>query len=312
MANVAAKREISSAEGEELSREAKRAKGDDKNGEESGNEPEWENILSTFTTTSVLSDSAREKIMFLHGKMAGDEAVVVLEKTPIREDSLAELFRDSKLRLDMRNDIYSSYRLQAPSHLNEIKTTVVCPATEKHVKKYRRQESFLVEETGDDYRSVTLPYIQEQSLSLQWVYNILEKKAEAERVVYDDPDPEVGFVLLPDLKWDQKQTVVMVRVPWQPGALGCQSAEREGGKASAANKILPCGRPLPDRHRSSERHQESSRLVVGASPTAAQHLPQGKGSHLGALQPSSQQAESLPALPALLLPPPRPLHQAGP
>lgn len=40
---------------------------------------------------------------------------------------------------------------------------------------------------------------------VQWVYNILEKKAEAERVVYDDPDPEVGFVLLPDLKWDQKQ-----------------------------------------------------------------------------------------------------------
>ena len=40
---------------------------------------------------------------------------------------------------------------------------------------------------------------------LQWVYNILEKKAEAERVVFEDPDPVTGFVLLPDLKWDQKQ-----------------------------------------------------------------------------------------------------------
>ncbi|KAM4732257.1 m7GpppX diphosphatase [Anableps anableps] len=205
MANVAAKREISSAESEGLSREAKRAKGDDKNGEEGGNESEWENVLSTFTTSSVLSDSAREKIMFVHGKIDDRDAVVVLEKTPIREDSLAELFSGSKLRLEMRNDIYSSYRLQAPPHLNEIKTTVVCPATEKHVKKYQRQESFLVEETGEDYRSVTLPYIQEQSLSLQWVYNILERKAEADRIVHDDPDPEVGFVLLPDLKWDQKQ-----------------------------------------------------------------------------------------------------------
>lgn len=69
MANVEAKREISSAESEESSREAKRAKGDNKNGEETGNEPEWKNILSTFTTSSVLSDSAREKIMFLHGKV---------------------------------------------------------------------------------------------------------------------------------------------------------------------------------------------------------------------------------------------------
>lgn len=114
----------------------------------------------------------------------------------------------------------------------EIKTTVVCPATEKHVNKYQRQESFLVEETWEDYQSITLPYIQEQSFSVQvsvlklhpllenpllrvaaltvcllcqWVYNILEKKAEAERIVYEDPDPEVGFVLLPDFKWDQKQ-----------------------------------------------------------------------------------------------------------
>ncbi|XP_015244621.1 PREDICTED: m7GpppX diphosphatase [Cyprinodon variegatus] len=205
MANVSTKREISSAGSDELSREVKRVKSDDKNGEEDGNEPEWENVLSAFTTSSVLSDSAREKIMFVHGKIADNDAVVVLEKTPIREDFLAELFRGSKLRLEMKNDIYSSYRLQAPPHLNEIKTTVVCPATEKHVKKYQRQESFLVEETGEDYRSITLPYIQEQSLSLQWVYNILEKKAEADRIVYDDPDPEVGFVLLPDLKWDQKQ-----------------------------------------------------------------------------------------------------------
>lgn len=41
----------------------------------------------------------------------------------------------------------------------------------------------------------------------QWVYNILEKKAESERLVYEDPDPEVGFILLPDFKWDQKQVI---------------------------------------------------------------------------------------------------------
>lgn len=39
----------------------------------------------------------------------------------------------------------------------------------------------------------------------QWVFNILDKKAEADRIVYEDPDPDVGFVLLPDFKWDQKQ-----------------------------------------------------------------------------------------------------------
>ncbi len=51
--------------------------------------------------------------------------------------------------------------------ITEIKTTVVCPATEKHVKKYLHQEVFLVEESGEDYRKLTLPYISSQSFSVQ-------------------------------------------------------------------------------------------------------------------------------------------------
>uniref|UniRef100_UPI0037E906CE m7GpppX diphosphatase n=1 Tax=Semicossyphus pulcher TaxID=241346 RepID=UPI0037E906CE len=206
MADSAAKREIDRAEPENISLRVKRSKANDYNGRgEVERESESENILYGFKTSKVLSDSAREKNIFVHGQLADKEAVVILEKTPIREDTLADLFSGSRLKLEMRNDIYSTYRLQAPHHLNEIKTTVVCPATEKHVKKYQRQESFLVEETWEDYQSITLPFIKQQSFSVQWVYNILEKKAEADRIVYEDPDPKVGFVLLPDFKWDQKQ-----------------------------------------------------------------------------------------------------------
>ncbi|XP_047441196.1 m7GpppX diphosphatase [Mugil cephalus] len=205
MADNTAKRELDAAGSDELSPEVKRAKTEDENGGENGKEAECENVLSGFKTSSVLRDSAREKNIFIHGKVADQDAVVILEKTPIREDTLTELFTHSTLKLVMKNDIYSTYQLQPPPRFNEIKTTVVCPATEKHVKKYQCQESYLMEETGDDYQSITLPYIQKQGFSVQWVYNILEKKAETERIVYEDPDPEVGFVLLPDFKWDQKQ-----------------------------------------------------------------------------------------------------------
>lgn len=40
---------------------------------------------------------------------------------------------------------------------------------------------------------------------LQWVYNILDKKCEKERIIFEDPDMKTGFVLLPDMKWDGKQ-----------------------------------------------------------------------------------------------------------
>lgn len=32
----------------------------------------------------------------------------------------------------------------------------------------------------------------------------MEKKKESEFIIYEDPDPEDGFILLPDLKWDKK------------------------------------------------------------------------------------------------------------
>lgn len=35
------------------------------------------------------------------------------------------------------------------------------------------------------------------------MYNALEGKAESDRVVYSDPDPLSGFLLLPDMKWDR-------------------------------------------------------------------------------------------------------------
>lgn len=200
------KREVDFADRNETdAAKAKRLKNDPNSDQDNHNNSASENPLFGFKTTTVLRDSAREKNMFVHGKLNDQDAVIILEKTPIREDTLLEIFNGSRLKLDMRNDIYSTYQLQPPAHLNEIKTTVVCPATEKHVKKYLRQETYLVQETGEDYRSITLPYIQSQSFSVQWVYNILEKKAEAERIVYEDPDQDVGFVLLPDFKWDQKQ-----------------------------------------------------------------------------------------------------------
>lgn len=72
MADTAAKRETDSVGTDELSQRVKRARVDDENGDGGvGNDPESENILSEFKTSAVLSDSAREKTIFIHGKVTG-------------------------------------------------------------------------------------------------------------------------------------------------------------------------------------------------------------------------------------------------
>ncbi|KAM9221377.1 m7GpppX diphosphatase isoform 1-T2 [Dugong dugon] len=169
--------------------------------------------FSGFTVQKVLRESARDKIIFLHGKVNeasgdgdGEDAVVILEKTPFQVEQVAQLLAGSpELQLQFSNDIYSTYHLFPPRHLSDVKTTVVYPATEKHLQKYLRQDLRLIRETGEDYKNITLPHLAAQSLSIQWVYNILEKKAEADRIVFENPDPSDGFVLIPDLKWNQQQ-----------------------------------------------------------------------------------------------------------
>ncbi|XP_037077165.1 LOW QUALITY PROTEIN: m7GpppX diphosphatase-like [Pollicipes pollicipes] len=51
-------------------------------------------------------------------------------------------------------------------------------------------------------------------MNIQWVYNILEHRSEAERIVCEDIAPETGFVLLPDLKWDGRtlETLYLVAI----------------------------------------------------------------------------------------------------
>lgn len=44
------------------------------------------------------------------------------------------------------------------------------------------------------------------------VYNILNHEKEADRILYEDPDPETGFLILPDLKWDRKTISTLVSI----------------------------------------------------------------------------------------------------
>lgn len=68
MANTEAKRELANTESKEVS-VVKRVKTDHVDRGAEQNKCESENILSGFQTLKVLSDSAREKIIFVHGKV---------------------------------------------------------------------------------------------------------------------------------------------------------------------------------------------------------------------------------------------------
>jgi m7GpppX diphosphatase len=91
----------------------------------------------------------------------------------------------------------------------DLKINLIWPCTEKHVKKYSKQGMRVVTETPAIYREHVRPYMAAQRAEgrLNWAFNIIEGRAEAEDVIYRTPfgqDPEEGFLLLPDLNWDRR------------------------------------------------------------------------------------------------------------
>lgn len=68
---------------------------------------------------------------------------------------------------------------------------------------------------------MTLPFIKNEQFSLQWVYNILEHKSETDRIVFEDSNPETGFILCSDIEWDGKsvETLHLLALPFKRGIM---------------------------------------------------------------------------------------------
>ncbi|KAK9454050.1 HIT-like domain-containing protein [Dipodascopsis uninucleata] len=169
-------------------------------------------LLSEFDFEKVLNQDTRTKLVSLLGKIRNEPAIVIAEKTAFaaqNELQMRELtgkYISDIQELD-QNDIYHWFMISTETDLRNApsaKITLIWPATRVHIDKYSTQMRRLVVETPDLYKSIVLPYVEKmRGNRIQWVYNILSHTVEADRIVYENPDPTEGFILLPDLKWDR-------------------------------------------------------------------------------------------------------------
>ena len=111
------------------------------------------------------------------------------------------------------NDIYRWYLASsgvAEGAPPDLKINLIYPCTDKHIKKYSPQTVRMVTETSEIYKQHIRPYMQKMRDEgrLNWVFNILEGRAEQKDVLLRDPgqgsSPDEGFLLAPDLNWDRK------------------------------------------------------------------------------------------------------------
>jgi len=200
---------------------------------ETGDDATQFNFFKDFKLVKVLREDDRHKMIGVHGRLpatqthhasgasgegsaSGDadqhDAVLLLERKPFDPAAIEECIRSTKTTETLHNDVYRTFDVMSNSLKADMKATVVFPATEKHIAKYSEHEPFVVCETPELYKSVTLPCLESSKFSIQWVYNILEKKTEADRIVVEDPDQQIGFIMVPDMKWDGQKVEALYLV----------------------------------------------------------------------------------------------------
>ncbi|KAF8605694.1 scavenger mRNA decapping enzyme [Ceratobasidium sp. AG-I] len=131
--------------------------------------------------------------------------IVQIQKTPIAATDVSDVQGVfSKIETIGQNDVYHwLLGWLGESRKADVKITVVENATEVHIRKFTKQTFTMVRESPELYAEIVKPYIEAFPPSrLQWVYNILSHESEADRILYEDPSPTDGFVIVPDLKWD--------------------------------------------------------------------------------------------------------------
>lgn len=147
--------------------------------------------LSTFKFEKVLSNNTNRKTICLQGSFGSSDGVgiVFLEKTAFQETYFkeeSEYFNaNSSLKKLFHNDIYGNYEYFPKLELNckcvfhffkftsdrnlvsAVKTTIIHPATEKHIDKYTAQNIYIIDETPDIYKNITLPHLEAEQFDLQ-------------------------------------------------------------------------------------------------------------------------------------------------
>nr|CCA24557.1 scavenger mRNAdecapping enzyme DcpS putative [Albugo laibachii Nc14] len=158
--------------------------------------------LHSFRPTETLRVSENDFAILGTFEDNQKSAVLVLEKLPFHRADRHLWLQCLTLRPNLQNDIYASYRASVSQEIEPFKVSLIYPATKEHIQKYSEQEFYIVRETPTLYKAITEPYIASIPTSkLDWIYNILEHKSESERILYEDTDPESGFIFLPNSKW---------------------------------------------------------------------------------------------------------------
>ncbi|KAH7819495.1 putative Scavenger mRNA decapping enzyme [Monocercomonoides exilis] len=176
--------------------------------------------LADFKFEKILNiiPETQNMIVLATGNMTGkpEPALVFLLKAQFEESNIPIFFAGSEegdkilpvefLQNLQHNDKFYNFIGKCDPRLNPLFVKLIYPATPKDIEKYTPTKTLVLRETPEIYSKYVKSYIESRAVEkeLKWVWNILDGISEKERVIYHDDDPETGFTIVPDTKWDER------------------------------------------------------------------------------------------------------------
>jgi len=139
------------------------------------------------------------------------KAILTLSKTSFPGDlkDLQTMFNQNEgMRKVTVNNSFGQFECHFEQKGGSSKLQITYPAKPHEIKRFdntKKHKSAIIRESGKDFDSCHAPLLPKlcELSSLAWVYAMLDKTQEAEKLIFEDPDPIIGFVLHPDPKWDE-------------------------------------------------------------------------------------------------------------
>lgn len=163
--------------------------------------------LLGFQFEKIIDINTHTKTLNILGNYGTEEkCILIIEKLSFNESDLITSFRD--LSLIGHNDIYSWISCRSEI-ADKLKVMKIYPVTQKHIDKYSRKSMIIFVETPQTYNTLIFPKINLIPKDhTKWISNALVGKSD-EIPLFADKNPKVGFMVLPDSKWDQKNLNTM-------------------------------------------------------------------------------------------------------
>lgn len=156
--------------------------------------------LEDFILERHLSIGGKKQALASLGKFSGrdGQAIVLFSEQKLDEAAAEGVLRRIQLDRKEQNTYYGFYdgrcaHEEAPQRFS---VTVIHPCLPWHIDKYSAQRQVYYRETPALYAAVMQPHMDSHPASeLAWLYALLERRAEQERLLLGDPDPESGFLM---------------------------------------------------------------------------------------------------------------------